>query len=387
MNSSDYSNDLPNNRLFVLGAGFSKPAGLPLGPELLSDVRQVVREEHRLNDWDGPLEKEIQEWQELYPDSELNLESVFAYSHRKHFLKLLGSDEYFGHGSRSIVFARHAIQSILTSSIPAVVPSLYAEFVGRLTPNDTILTFNYDTLVEDALASVQKPFSLTPEWWLKDEEPGEAERDFEAKYVELLKLHGSIDWYDNAYYFETREFLDASPLPPPDEDPLFGANATIPTESLARGEVNEPHGEGILDRVFRVPNHRQHFPVTPRHYTVVPFLLPPAYDKLLGHDPIRSIWRDMHRSFQTCSSIVVIGYSMPRYDEYAYEALGRLIVNFQNGGDRTYFGHRRLPLQVVTLADSADELFESWPFLVPDQTRIWIDGFSEEALNWIDWGD
>lgn len=378
---------LPNNRLFVLGAGFSKPAGLPLGLEILDMVRKRVREFHRTYDWDGPLEKEIDEWQELHPDSELTLESVFSYSHRKHFLQLIGSDEYFGHGSRSIVAARHAIQSILTELTPTDIPSLYKRFAGKLTSNDTVLTFNYDTLLEDTLEDIGTPFSLTPEWWLKDEKPRNATQEHEAKYLDLLKLHGSIDWYDKNYYIGTRTFHEDSGHDVPDDDPLFGSNSSVPTESLARNEVDPAHGEEILNRIYRVPNHRQLFPITPKHYTVVPFLLPPAYDKLLGHDPIRSVWRDMHRSFETSSSIIIIGYSMPKYDGYAYEALGRLVVDFQRGGDQTSFGHRRVPVQIVTLAESQDEIFSDLPFLLRDKTRIWTDGFGCDALEWIDWGD
>lgn len=54
-----------------------------------------------------------------------------------------------------------------------------------------MLTFNYDTLLEQALDDISKPYTLTPEWW-SETGPGELEPTF----VDLLKLHGSIDWYD-----------------------------------------------------------------------------------------------------------------------------------------------------------------------------------------------
>ena len=65
----------PRSRLFVLGAGFSKPAGLPLAVELLELVRARLRNEFRSAGWEGPLEKEVSEWQELYPHHKLTLES------------------------------------------------------------------------------------------------------------------------------------------------------------------------------------------------------------------------------------------------------------------------------------------------------------------------
>ena len=160
----DIGDTLPIHRLFIIGAGFSKPAGFPLGPELLDSVRQRVRRVFNRANWDGPLEDEIAQWRAL-PTTPLTLEAVFAYSHRKHFLGLVGSDEYFEHGSRSIVEARRAIQEILTEALPQEVGSPYKQFAQRLTPTDTILTFNYDTLLEHSLNAVGKAYTLTPEWW------------------------------------------------------------------------------------------------------------------------------------------------------------------------------------------------------------------------------
>ena len=56
--------------------------------------------------WDGTLEQEIQEWASLYPGESIDLERVLAYSHRKHYLRLLGSDEYFE--QRSVVVSRES---------------------------------------------------------------------------------------------------------------------------------------------------------------------------------------------------------------------------------------------------------------------------------------
>src|ERR1051325_1966118 len=105
-------------RLFILGAGFSNPAGLPIGSELFKQVRKRVKSHFLPFKWDGPLEKEIKEWRKLYPQKDLALEAVLAYSHRKHYLHLIGSDEYFNHGSRSIVAARQAIQEVLMARTP-----------------------------------------------------------------------------------------------------------------------------------------------------------------------------------------------------------------------------------------------------------------------------
>ena len=180
-------------RLFILGAGFSKPAGLPLSIELLEHIRRDVKHSHQVFGSDGPFEKEIGEWENLYPDEEVDIERVLAYSHRKHYLRLDGSERYFSDGSPTIVAMRESIQRVLMGQTPEITPDLYLKFSSRLIPLDTILTFNYDTLLEQSLDDLNKPYSHIPEWWLKREELGEP---LTWRYVDILKLHGSIDWYD-----------------------------------------------------------------------------------------------------------------------------------------------------------------------------------------------
>ena len=374
--------NLPTHRLFVLGAGFSVPAGLPLGNDLLKCVRQDVRGSFGRAGWDGTLEQEIEEWVSLYPGQPIDLERVLAYSHRKHYLRLLGSDEYFEHGSRTIVAARHAIQRILTRATPNDTPSLYRDFALRLSPSDVVLTFNYDTLLEQALDDIGKPYTLTPEWWLKTDPGG-----LGPKFVDLLKLHGSIDWYDRYYLDSAMRWHAEQGHDVPNRDPIFGPDPTVPSEPLSRGRT-EVLGSHLLPRVFRVPDHKKHFPIEDNvGAAIVPFILPPAYDKLLGYDPILDLWENLHRTQDVFSTIVMIGYSMPPYDSYAYETFGRLFVKYQQGGDTTYWEQPRMPIQLITLADSRQQAVEWFPFLDPTKTRVWSQGFSPNSLDWIEWGD
>ena len=374
--------NLPTYRLFVLGAGFSAPAGLPLGNGLLESVRQDVRGSFGRAGWNGTLEQEIEEWASLYPGEMIDLERVLAYSHRKHYLRLLGSDEYFAHGSRSIVAVRRAIQRILIGATPNETPTVYREFAQQLCPNDLVLTFNYDTLLEQALDDIGKPYTLTPEWWL-DTEPSE----FEPKFVDLVKLHGSIDWYDRHYHDSAMRWHAEQGHDVPNRDPIFGPSPTVPSESLSRGQT-KVFGSHLLPRVFRVRNHKKYFPIEEKlGSTIVPFILPPAYDKLLGHDPILDLWENLHRTMDAFSCMAIIGYSMPPYDSYAYETLGRLFVKYQKGGDTTSWEHRRVPIQLITLSDSRQRVLESFQFLAPAKTRVWNQGFSTDSLAWIDWGD
>ncbi|MDE2931634.1 MAG: SIR2 family protein [Chloroflexota bacterium] len=371
--------NLPHHRLFVLGAGFSKPAGFPLAMELLEDVRESIRWIYREG---NKFEQEIQEWIDLYPGTCIDLERVLAYSHRKHYLQLSGSDEYFDHDSVSIVIALREVQQKLIDSTPSAAPALYRQFARRLCPHDVVLTFNYDTLLEQALDEIGKQYTLTPEYWLEGGDSHES-----RKYVDLLKLHGSIDWYDRYYLDSAMRSYAEKGLDVPNRDPIFGPNPTVPTEPLSRGQTGEL-GRHLLSRVFRVPNHAAYFPIEGGLGSrVVPFILPPAYDKLLGYNAIVDLWRGLHRTLDAFSSIVMIGYSMPAHDSYAYEALGRVFVDYQRGGDKTYWQQRRVPIQIVTADCSDQSAIKRIPFLDGDKTRVWHRGFSIESLDWIDWGD
>ena len=374
---------LPHFRLFILGAGFSKPAGLPLAGELLQLVRDEVQNYFGRNGGrDGPLERDIEQWTKLYPGQQIDLERVLAFSHRRHFLRLLGSDEYYAHGSRSIVAARRAIQRVLIDATPVDTPSLHREFAKHLSPNDVVLTFNYDTLLEQSLDSIGKSYTLTPEWWLARSTPESV-----PEHVDLLKLHGSIDWYDRKYHDDTVRLYREEGYSVPDRDPIFGPDSLVPTEALSKCET-KAFGHNLLERVFRVPNHSRYFPLGDHAYSsVVPFLLPLAHDKLLGYDAILDLWENLHRTLDSFSSVVVIGYSMPPYDSYAFEALCQLFVDYQEGGDKTSWGQRRVPIQLVTLANSKKDSLKNMPFFDSTKTRVWDKGFSDDALAWLDWGD
>ena len=357
-------------RLFILGAGFSQPAGLPLGIELLEKVRNQLGPM-------GSLERDIQDWKRIYPKEELDLERVLAFSHRKHYLGLEGFDVTFAHGSKTIAFAREAIQQILIRETPVDTPALYRNFAKELTPYDTVLTFNYDTLLEQALDDIGKPYTFTPEWWLKN-------ADTEQKYVDILKVHGSVDWYDRDYYELRRTWDREGGTSFSEKDPIFGSEANVPCEGLAKGPVEKPYGRQILSRAYRVLRHKDYYPL--QDYQVVPFILPLAHDKLLGYSPIVDLWHSFHQAMWEVTNIVLIGYSMPAHDTYAYEAISDLLGKYQLAESETRLHQVRRPVQVITLADSKECALRNMQFLNPQKTRVWCQGFSESSLEWMDWG-
>lgn len=262
---------------------------------------------------------------------------------------------------------------------------MYLDFASRLTPNDTVLTFNYDTLMEQSLDELGKPYTLTPEWWLSNKRHGTkgSGTGVIGEYVDVIKLHGSIDWYDRRFYDSKREYFRQQNASVTDNDPIFGPKAWVQTESLSRGDVDS-HGAQLLTRVRRVPDIRHVLPLLGQH-DLVPFILPPAHDKLLGQDPVSDLWENMHRSLDY-ACVCMIGYSMPEYDGYAYEAIGRLLVLHQNGKTSTSLGQSRTPVQIIDFGGSEAEVRGRYQFL-DGKARVWHKGFDRQSLDWMDWGE
>lgn len=374
----------PNPRLFILGAGFSAPAGLPLGPLLYRKVRSGIKAGYSSEyGWDGNLEKEADAWSRLHPGKKQKLESILGYSHLKHRLGLNGSKRTFSQDSMSVLDVQRKIQEIFIRETPARPPALYLEFAKRLRPGDVVFTFNYDTLLEQALEVIGKPFSLTPSWWL-EEDAGNVPTTF----VDIIKLHGSIDWYDRNAFSEREasrmELCDDSPS----DDPAFSPGKAVKTESLAKGEIGVGlDNHHLLERVVRVIDHREKFWKYLPQYQCFPFFLPPSFDKLLGYDPIYSLWENMHRVTQDYSAVIMIGYSMPEYDGYAFDSLGELFLHYQ-ASETSAFGRKRLPVQIVVLEgpSTTEGIKERAGHLLDVTARIWKHGFSEDAMDWLNWG-
>jgi hypothetical protein len=157
-------------RVIILGAGFSKPAGLPLGDELWG---QILNRSKTLWGRAGMLRDDIDAYIEYRRDCDgvelthdtMNFEEFLGFLDIEHFLGLRGSDTWSRDGNEGQVVIKTLIGEILANHLPPNdnIPELYLEFARRLQPNDYILTFNYDVLLERALDAVGKPYRLFPD--------------------------------------------------------------------------------------------------------------------------------------------------------------------------------------------------------------------------------
>lgn len=147
--------------------------------------------------------------------------------------------------------------------------------VSALRPGDTIVTFNYDCLVDRSLRTIAKR-NWDPETGYGIDARGhlDAWRDhsgtgrFPVKQVQLLKLHGSMNWGIDT---QGRLQLLVDPYAPRPEDDLC--------------------------------------------------IVPPLWQKSFDDPPFHDVWMAAREQLTSTKALLIIGYSMPLTDVYTQAML------------------------------------------------------------------
>ena len=152
----------------------------------------------------------------------------------------------------------------------------HRKLLKKLKANDTIITFNYDTVIEESFedAKLWTPsggygagvYGHNLDWarkWLKER----GQSKCPASKLRLLKLHGSINWVLNI-----NKHVRIKPRP-----------------YVVRTKNNKPTFDSVA-------------------------ILAPGWNKPIAKAPFKGLWRDARLRLQQAKSIVIIGYSLPETD-------------------------------------------------------------------------
>lgn len=275
------------NIVYFLGAGFSKPLGLPLMGEfydfargerspLDGEERNFVRE----------LRQRLTSVASMLDADERNLEDLLSVS-------LIDDDGWPGP-------VNHRLLTILWKIYRGIVPESAAFFgsvMNRLVQRErideyhtTVITTNYDVVAELAFHSIGRPLGLPGEWEpIAEEKTKHVLYDPRGSTRIICKLHGSVNWF----------------LQPTSDSPetlrVDGRIARM--ENFALDDV----------RSYTIPaisRSKHSIPDPP------PLIVPPTLYKGSYPPCFNATWQAARKALRQADRVVFVGYSFPRSDTY-----------------------------------------------------------------------
>jgi hypothetical protein len=194
----------PRKRVFILGAGFSKAAGMPLATDLLDAICEKLEpgkstdDDRDIEEWLDGLRQRVAWLSERDQQTDgfrLGIEEVFHYArfdiegHRlKQQLARVGRGDGPGTSwnvAESIeCWLQHlerALRDVIFEKDEKADLAPITRWARAIGDDDSVMTFNYDTLAERAIVKAGKKWKHA-----MPQEGGDG--------IAVCKLHGSIDW-------------------------------------------------------------------------------------------------------------------------------------------------------------------------------------------------
>jgi SIR2-like domain len=365
--------------IYILGAGFSKPAGLPLATELWGEVyRRAALLTDRMAQFREDLEDFIKfkaecDGVQLTPDK-VNYEEFLDYLDLEYHLNLRGSHTWSEDGNEAQIVAKTLIGQVIAERMPSkkAIPQLYLNFARKLQPGDKVLTFNYDVLLEHALEVAGVPFRLfrgrvgTLGWGSPDA-------------VEVYKLHGSIDWFDRRSYTQREAEWKAHGLAERPNDPIFNSPRELKITSLIDGAG---YPDDPLREIYRVIDFHR-FYSDPPWFLAVPKIINPSTAKIIFARQFSDFFYGKGTFGGNHYKFNIIGFSMSEHDEYARQVIYRIVKNYLTINDND----PPRPKDPIRLVDyrpdesSRSQLLKRYAFLDPTRSEFLWDGFDEATVE------
>ncbi len=318
-------------RVFILGAGFSKPAGFPLATEMTDEVLDALRasvgDGFELFDFARHI-RQLHRWitrsktlsllniEEFYEYASVYAERFRSEQHGEPVGRSAG-DTAYGQAEALETWLQYLdeyLLDVLLAHEDAAELTPVDRLAGLLQPGDAVVTFNYDRLIERSLASRSVPWSFG----LDTKASSEA--------VPVLKVHGSLDWI----CFARSERCDRRGI-----RLLFSK-----TDENRRREKNgnDPCGEDEYDlELFHI-----HDDTTLHHFIDERDLIQGFHRwGLAGLGPQKRVsqipglgivWQRARQELYQADQIVVVGFSFSGYDRLAQIEFARVMAGRDENG-------------------------------------------------------
>ena len=150
---------------------------------------------------------------------------------------------------------------------------------------DTIITFNYDTVIEEALAGLGLPFAYGASHLIGREALSDVLSAQNAgDRLRVLKLHGSINWVS-----ELKE---------------------IAQDSIKSGGLPYAGSHFLKSRITAFASYSEL-----RTGGHVPLLVAPTWNKVFS-GYLAAIWTEAVQALKAATRVIILGYSMPATDQH-----------------------------------------------------------------------
>lgn len=289
-------------RVYILGAGASCTLGLPAMNSLTWEICKFLPKDRR-----AILEQvvfEIFGSLEERGDPSPNFEELLNYLDPRSFTYLEGCGIDLSEVGRTqtIEIVLRGLREFIREKCASVSNDLgpYDKFVASLEPDSTIVSFNWDVLLELSFLKARKPFRYLP--------------GGSAPCTLMLKPHGSINWFA----LLDRELLMIDPA----------SNVDVIGSSLEYYllYLKDPLGPVEMGSSS---------PFAKLAVSKVPAIVPPSSAKLLdvggetrdgfvdhGHrQALREVWKEFYERVKAADELVIVGYSLPGPDAASIEVL------------------------------------------------------------------
>jgi DNA-directed RNA polymerase subunit RPC12/RpoP len=227
----------------------------------------------------SPLYGEHTDDLSFFSRDELRLEEVMTlldteYKLYSRFNSGLGSNE-----SRQIRILKDLLARTLDYSLTGPTCKTHLKLAEKIQPQDLVISFNYDLLIDDALFALGKVtdqcyglnffrVNRNGKWGTPRSEPSQ---------INLLKLHGSLNWVKCDYCSSVLLFKNHT-------QPMSGAWEY----KCPRCNSDEKHAERMI--------------------------IPPIQAKDYKNQEIAYLWVQAYREIMKVEKIICIGYSVPLTD-------------------------------------------------------------------------
>ncbi len=363
---------MDSQRVFILGAGFSKQAGMPLAAELTPLLRRTFEKyDHKeALAWLASLDERISWIKQTDGKAAplLNIEELFDFAYfdvltwkmRQHLCPVGRNSGDTPHSTAKAIeawlgYMEDDLKDVILDHQKAGLGKL--DRVGRFTDlfreNDTVVTFNYDTLVEQSLSQAKKPWQYGFPL-----ENGEG--------IQVLKMHGSMNWaivlreqvgnfkYPLLFKKEDKNRPDTTTQPTGEAEYDY-ALLRIPDDKLANRIENRILQRGDKQYHIGIAGLGRYKPL----------------DQMPGSG---RVWDNAWRALSEANEIYVVGFSLSPFDTMAQlHFAGAMCERNKNG---------TLPERLVLVDPSADSLRAG--FQTVFGKRPSIEAVPERAEN-VDW--